>query len=177
MVDTFQTIAKKAGRDFDSPPLHLWHPPLSGDIDIQIDREGKWTHDGAPIERESIVRLFASLLRREEDGEYYLVTPGEKWRISVDVLPLIVTDVEQVQEAPDKAFMQLTLNTGKKVSVDSEHSLYLEQAMDNIAAVTLPHGLAALFSRNAWYRLVDMAQIEEGRACVHSSREVFYLEP
>lgn len=177
MVDTLQTIAKKAGRNFDSPPLHLWHPPLSGDIDIQIDKEGKWTHDGAPIERESIVRLFASLLRREDDDEYYLVTPGEKWRIRVDVLPLIVTDVEQVQEAPGKAFLQLTLNTGKKVSVDSEHSLYLEQAMENIAAVKLPHGLAALFSRNAWYRLVDMAQIEEGRACVHSGTEVFYLEP
>lgn len=177
MVDTLQTIAKKAGRNFDSPPLHLWHPPLSGDIDIQIDKEGKWTHDGAPIERESIVRLFASLLRREDDDEYYLVTPGEKWRIRVDVLPLIVTDVEQVQEAPGKAFLQLTLNTGKKVSVDSEHSLYLEPAMENIAAVKLPHGLAALFSRNAWYRLVDMAQIEEGRACVHSGTEVFYLEP
>ncbi|MEH6568341.1 MAG: DUF1285 domain-containing protein [Halioglobus sp.] len=177
MVDTLKTIAQKAGRNFDSPPLHLWHPPLSGDIDIQIDREGKWTHDGAPIKRESIVRLFASILRREDDDEYYLVTPGEKWRIRVEVLPLIVTDVEQVQEEPGKPFLQLTLNTGKKVSVDSEQSLYLEQSMENIAAVKLPHGLAALFSRNAWYRLVDMAQIKEGRACVQSGSEIFFLEP
>jgi hypothetical protein len=177
MVDPLKTIAEKAGRDFDSPPLHLWHPELSGDIDIKIDREGKWTHEGAPIERQSIVRLFASILRREDDDEYYLVTPGEKWRISVDVLPLIVTDVEHVEEEPGKASLQLTLNTGKKVTVDSEHSLYLEQAMEDIAAVKLPHGLAALFSRNAWYRLVDMAQIEEGRACVHSGSEIFYLQP
>ena len=177
MVDTLKAIAKKAGRNFDSPPLHLWHPPLSGDIDIQIDREGAWTHEGAKIARESIVRVFASILRREDDGEYYLVTPGEKWRISVELLPLIVTDIEQAQEEGGKAYLQLTLNTGKKVVVDSEHCLYLEHAMDNIAAVKLPHGLAALFSRNAWYRLVDMAQIKEGRACVQSGSEVFFLEP
>ena len=175
MVDTLQTIAKKAGRNFDSPPLDLWHPPLSGDIDIQIDKEGKWTHDGAPIERESIVRLFASILRREDDDEYYLVTPGEKWRISVDVLPLIVTDVEQVQEAPGKASLQLTLNTGKKVSVDSEHSLYLEQAMENIAAVKLPHGLAALFSRNAWYRLVVVSCCSCGKWLILGNVQLLML--
>ena len=69
------------GRNYDAPPLHLWHPELSGDIDIHITSDGSWYHEGAKITREAIVRLFASILRREEDGEYYLVTPGEKWRI------------------------------------------------------------------------------------------------
>ena len=66
-------------RDFQDPPLDLWQPDLSGDIDIRIDREGRWYHEGDEIKRESLVQLFASILRREEDGEYYLVTPAEKW--------------------------------------------------------------------------------------------------
>lgn len=177
MVDILKTITEKAGRNFDSPPLHLWHPPLSGDIDIKIDREGNWIHEGAPIKRESIVRLFASILRREDDGEYYLVTPGEKWRIAVEVLPLIVTDVDQLPEKAGNTGLKLTLNTGKEVLVDAEHVLYLEQAMDNIAAVTLPHGLSALFSRSAWYRLVDMAETNSGKPCVQTGSGVFFLEP
>ena len=77
------TIAKQArpARNFDEPPLEQWRPALSGDIDIRIASDGSWYHEGEPIRRESIVRVFASILRREEDGEYYLVTPVEKWRI------------------------------------------------------------------------------------------------
>ena len=93
------------GRNYDAPPLHLWHPDLSGDIDIQITADGSWYHEGEKISRQAIVRLFASILRREDDGEYYLVTPGEKWRITVDVHPLLVTDVswgEATRQEPCK---------------------------------------------------------------------------
>lgn len=185
MDKPLEAIERKIGRNYDSPPLHLWHPPLSGDIDIRIDREGNWFHEGAKIERESIVKVFASILRREDDGDYYLVTPGEKWRIQVDMLPLMVTDIEWSTGQGREPVLQATLNTGKLVSVDSEHRLYLEPAMEDIAAIQLPHGLAALFSRNAWYRLVEMAEIREGvpqgvaegRACIVSAGETFPLEP
>ena len=94
----------RSRRDFDTPPLHLWQPDLSGDIDIEIRADGSWWHDGAPIQRESIVRLFASILRREDDGEYYLVTPVEKWRIRVQAHALVVTDVDGTGEgAPLRA--------------------------------------------------------------------------
>jgi hypothetical protein len=146
-----------SGRNFDAPPLHLWHPALSGDIDIRIASDGTWYHEGAPILREAIVRLFAAILRREEDGEYYLLTPGEKWRIQVELHPLVVTDVELLDEE-GSTFVELTLNTGKVFRVDKEHQLFLEPAVGNIAAVTLPHGLSALFSRPAWYRLVEMSE-------------------
>ena len=73
----------ETSRNYDSPPLHLWHPPLSGDIPIHINAQGDWYHDGSKIAREALVRLFANILRRERDGEYYLVTPTEKWRIEV----------------------------------------------------------------------------------------------
>jgi hypothetical protein len=113
-------------------------------------------------------------LRREEDGEYYLLTPGEKWRIQVDLHPLLVTDVSW-GEGEHKHTLLATLNTGKTVYVDQQHPLFLEQAMDNVAALTLPHGLAALFSRNAWYRLVDMAEHRRDQVLVVSNGQSYIL--
>jgi hypothetical protein len=176
MDDKLQSIEEKVGRNYDSPPLQLWQPELSGDIDIRIDRGGNWFHEGGKIEREAIVRLFASILRREEDGEYYLVTPGEKWRIQVDLLPLIVSDIAVVSSAAEQPRLEATLNTGKHIAIDAEHPLYLEKRMESIAAIHLPHGLSALFSRSAWYRLVEMAENINGTACVVSAGEVFPLE-
>ena len=84
MTNPIDEIAGQVGerRDFDSPPLHLWDPPLSGDIDIEIDREGAWYHEGKRIERESLVRLFASILRRESasSGKQCSVMPLPSWR-------------------------------------------------------------------------------------------------
>lgn len=79
------------------PPLDRWQPALCGDIDIVIDRQGCWFHQGQPIKRQSLVNLFASILRREQDGDYYLVTPVEKWRIRVEDAALIVVDMDVVQ--------------------------------------------------------------------------------
>lgn len=145
-----QQLASK--RNFDAPPLHLWHPPLSGDIDITILADGTWLHEGDPIRRESLLKLFASILRREEDGDYYLVTPAEKWRLQVELHPLIVTDITSSNNT-----LELTLNTGRSLTVGEAHKLFLEPLRDNVAGVTLWHGLTALFSRNAWYRLVELA--------------------
>lgn len=154
MTDELDSISRQVEgrRNFDSPPLHLWNPDLSGDIAIRIARDGTWYHDGDPIVRESLRNLFASILRREDDDEYYLVTPVEKWRIEVESHPLVVNDVERVGDE-----LELTLNTGRVVTVSDEHPLFIDGAVDNVAAVSLWHGLTALFSRNAWYRLVELA--------------------
>ena len=160
-------------RDLDNPPLHLWHPPLCGDIPIRIAGDGSWYHDGGEIKRPTLVRLFASILRREEDGEYYLVTPGEKWRIEVDKHPLIVTDFDSSEEQP--ASLLLTLNTGKQVTVDADHPLFLDGAAEGIAAVSLDNGLTALFSRAAWYRLVATAEEIDGVPSISSGGEIYPL--
>lgn len=176
MSGKLESIEKQLtnNRNYDSPPLHLWHPKLSGDIDIQIKPDGSWHHEGTKIARESIVRLFASILRREDDGEYYLVTPGEKWRIQVDLHPLLVIDVNW-GEGNRNTTLQATLNTEKIVDVDRQHPLFLEPDMDNVAAIKLPHGLAALFSRNAWYRLVEMAEHRHGQIVVTSGGQSYIL--
>jgi hypothetical protein len=154
LEDIESKIVKR--RNFESPPLDKWHPPLSGDINIRIARNGTWYHDGGEIRRESLVRLFASILRREEDGDYYLVTPAEKWRISVELHPLVVTDVESTEEG-GREVLYATLNTGRQLPIGAAYPLFLEPAADNAAALRLEHGLTALFCRAAWYRLVAMA--------------------
>ena len=165
-----QQLGKR--RDFDAPPLHLWHPALSGDIAIRITAEGDWYHEGGKIERAALVRLFASILRREDDGHYYLVTPVEKWRIEVALHPLMVTDITALEESGK---LVATLNTGKRVEVDETHHLYPDAAADDIAVLQLDHGLTAMFNRAAWYRLVALAQDIDGTPCVRSGSEVFPL--
>jgi uncharacterized protein len=176
MDKTLKTIEENIGRNYESPPLEQWHPKLSGDIAIRIDREGNWFHEGSRFERQSIVNLFASILRRESDGEYYLVTPGEKWRISVDLLPLMVVDIEAVKDDTFGDCLLATLNTDKQLLVNGDRSIYLEPRAEDVAALALPHGLAALFTRAAWYRLVEMAQPVNGAASVISAGVVFPLE-
>jgi uncharacterized protein len=176
MDDQLLDIEQKVGRNYDTPPLHLWNPELSGEIDIRIDSDGNWFHEGSVIERDAIVRLFASILRREEDGCYYLVTPGDKWRIQVDLLPLVVTDIDQYADAEQGSCLRATLNTGRTQMVNSEFGLFLEDRMDHVAALHLPHGLAAIFSRSAWYRLVAMAEEKDGNVCIVSAGETFPLE-
>jgi hypothetical protein len=167
-----QQLAGK--RDFDTPPLHLWQPALSGDIPISITASGEWFHDGGKIKRPALVNLFASILRREEDGEYYLVTPVEKWRIEVALHPLMVVDVDAI-DYHGETVLRLTLNTGKTVDVGDAHPLVLDPGADMIATVALPHGLTALFTRAAWYRLVDMAATVEDRLVVRSAGTEYVL--
>lgn len=178
MTDPLEGIEKQVQRrNFDSPPLHLWHPALSGDIAIRIAADGVWYHDGTPIQRESLVRLFASILRREDDGEYYLVTPAEKWRIEVELHPLIVTEITPTDVHKNKPVLQALLNTGKTVEISAEHPLFLEPSVGDIPALNLQHGLTALLSRAAWYRLADMATEKDGVLTITSGEYDFALEP
>ncbi len=169
MKEKLDSIEQQVSGEQDraGPPLHLWDPPLSGDIDIRIAADGDWFHEGTRIERDALVRLFASILRREEDGKYYLVTPVEKWRIQVELHPLIVTDVDDVSTS-EEAALNATLNTGKVVEVGATHGLFLEAAVGDVAVLGLDYGLSALFSRPAWYRLVEMAREVDGRTQVSS---------
>jgi hypothetical protein len=170
------TSSTPKARNFDAPPLHLWNPSLSGDIDIIIKRDGQWIHEGTVIERQSLVRLFASILRREADGEYYLVTPVEKWRLKVEALPLLVTDFE-IDNSGAEQELTVTLNTARRYLIDAEHPLYLPclQGMEDIPAIQLDHGLGAIFSRAAWYRLVEACEETDAGLGISSCGKFFKL--
>ena len=108
------------------PPVHLWHPPLSGDMDMRIQRDGQWINEGRPILREPLVKLFASILRREGD-EYFLVTPVEKWRISVEDAPFNAVALEVVEEGQTFRWSgeySADMNSRETLSVDlNEHAI------------------------------------------------------
>ena len=156
----------EAPKSVSNPPLHLWQPELSGTIDILIRRDGSWIHEGTPIRRPALVKLFASILRREEDGEYYLVTPVEKWRLQVECLPLLIVDFKLLDEGTAEQTLSVSTNTERDYRVSDQYPLFVlppEEAAaggveEGVPAVRLDHGLAALFSRAAWYRLVDACE-------------------
>ena len=100
------------------PPLNKWQPELSGDIDIVIKSNGDWYHEGGKIERDSLVSLFASILRREQDGHYYLVTPVEKWRIQVEECALVVVDMDVINQSSAQQQVFFTTNVGRKIFIE-----------------------------------------------------------
>ncbi len=138
------------------PPVERWHPEHCGDIGMEIREDGSWWHEGSPIRRSELVQLFASILRLEEDQQYYLVTPVEKVIVSVALHPLRVIDAEPLAGHSPEVLI-LTLNTGGQIPLDRRHTLTPEPRAADAAYVTLDNGLTALFTRAAWYRLVNQA--------------------
>ena len=137
-------------------PLEQWQPDYCGDIDMAISSDGTWYHEGVAIKRAELWQLFAGILRREADGEYYLVTPVEKCRVEVALHALIITDM-QWAESGETPQLLAVLNAGGTFPVGPEYPLKLEEKAGGAAYIELPHGLSALCSRAAWYRLVDLA--------------------
>jgi hypothetical protein len=137
-------------------PLEQWQPDYCGDIDMAISSDGTWYHEGVAIKRAELWQLFAGILRREADDEYYLVTPVEKCRVEVALHPLIITDM-QLDETGETPQLLAVLNAGGTFPVGPEFPLKLEEKAGGAAYIELPHGLSALCSRAAWYRLVDLA--------------------
>jgi hypothetical protein len=151
-------LAAAAGRR-GAPPVHLWRPAHCGEIDIRIRRDGVWMHEGSPIGRDALVRLFASVLRKDPDG-FHLVTPVEKMKIAVEDAPFVAVRVDRA--GPDLIF---TTNVGDEVALGPDHALRL----DTDAATGAPRpyihvrrGLEALISRPVFYELVELAETREG---------------
>ena len=136
------------------PPVHLWDPPFCGDLDLEIRRDGTWFYLGTPIGRAALVRLFASVLKRE-DGKFYLVTPVEKVGIRVEDAPFIAVDC--TAEAGDLHFVT---NVGDEVVAGPDHPIRVEIAPDGEPRPYLHvrRGLEARIDRKTFYRLVDLAE-------------------
>lgn len=149
--------------EFNGPaPVHLWDPPYCGKIDIRIARDGRWYHDGSLIRRPALVQLFASVLRREPDGSFSLVTPAERVSIEVEDCPFVATLLD-VQGEGDARRLKFTLNTGETVTADAEHAIKVgEEGKEPHPTLHVRSGLEALISRNVFYQMVALAKIEQG---------------
>jgi hypothetical protein len=143
------------------PPVDSWNPSHCGDSEMRIASDGTWFHQGSPIGRAAMVRLFSTILRREPDGGYVLVTPVEKLSIAVDDAPFVAVEMKSEGEGPDRR-MAFRLNTETLVVADAAHRLRIEQRDDGPHPyLTVRTGLDALVSRSVYYELVNLA-LDEG---------------
>lgn len=166
-------LAAAAGRASKKgpPPVHLWNPPFCGDLDIEIRADGSWFYLGTPIGRPAMVRLFASILKREGD-EYFLVTPVEKVGIRVVDAPFIAVDADIDDN------ITFTTNVGDVVTAGLDHAIEMRGTVDAPRPyVHVRRGLWALIDRKTFYRLADAAMPDEnGRMNLHSGGTLFPLE-
>lgn len=185
MGDLFEQ-AEALQKDYQSrlPPVEKWDPPLSGDIDIRIDRDGHWYHEGSEIKRFELARLFSTILKREGD-DYFLVTPVEKWRIQVEDAPFVVVDFSRRGSGDEQSLIFKTY-TDDIVVADADHPIWLEHHKTEAGAADEPapyimvrNNLPALISRNVYYHLIDMAleahNASSDRVEIKSEGQVFSL--
>ena len=137
------------------PPVHLWNPAHCGEIDIVIKRNGEWRHEGTPIGREALVRLFSTVLRKDPDG-FVLVTPVEKLKIEVEDAPFVAVRVDRRGEA-----LEFLTNVGDTVEAGPGNAIRVET--DAATGEPRPYlhvrrGLEALIARPVFYELVEMAR-------------------
>ncbi len=140
------------------PPVHLWNPPFCGDLDMRIAGDGTWYYMKSPIGRKRLVRLFSTVLRYDEDGKYYLVTPVEKVGITVDDAPFLAVQMS-VEGQGEQQILHFTTNVGDEVCVDNKHQLRFETENDTggLKPYVLVRGrLEALINRAVFYDLVEL---------------------
>ncbi len=157
-LDGVIAAAKQApGRGL--PPVHLWHPTHCGEIDIVIKKNGLWFHEGTPIGREALVRLFSTVLRKDPDG-FVLVTPAEKLSITVEDAPFIAVRVDCIADSASGETLRFTTNVGDVADAGPGHAIRVE--IDATTGEPRPYihiraGLEALIARPVFYELAAMA--------------------
>ncbi len=141
------------------PPIHKWNPPFCGDLDMRIARDGTWFYNGTPIGRAPLVRLFSTILKRE-DGKYFLVTPVEKVGIQVDDAPFVAVDFD-VTEAEGAPVLTFVTNVGDRTSAGASHPIRVVRDPDTGEPAPYVHvrdELEALIDRKSFYRLIDRGE-------------------
>ena len=143
------------------PPVDQWHPDHCGHSDMRIARDGTWYHQGSPINRPAMVRLFSTVLRREPDGRHVLVTPVEKLEIEVESTAFRATEM-QTEGSGGNRQIALKLDSGDAIIIGPDHSLTLVATENGPSPrVHVRHGLEAELSKSIYYELAEIA-LEEG---------------
>jgi hypothetical protein len=156
------------------PPIHL------GDLEMRIARDGSWFYRGSPINRLALIKLFASVLRREADGGYWLVTPAERGRIEVEDAPFLAVALTVEGKGRDQRLIFRT-NLDEFVTAGPGNPLRVETAANGEPRpyILIRDGLPARLTRPVFYELVDLATQEEVEGVVQfgiwSQRIFFWL--
>lgn len=152
-------------------------------MDLRIARDGTWYHEGAAFQREALVQLLASVLRRDEDNHYYLVTPVEKWRIQVDEAPFVAVRVDAEGTGSSQS-LRFTTNVGDTVTAGLDHPLTVEYHQPDGEPTPFIHirgRLRALLTRAVFIELIDLGEMRRTPAGhdygVWSEGQFFSLGP
>ncbi|MEL6690442.1 MAG: DUF1285 domain-containing protein [Pseudomonadota bacterium] len=177
-ADSIAASAQAARKKKGHPPVHLWNPPFCGDLDMEIRRDGTWFYLGTPIGRPGLVKLFSSILKKE-DGKYFLVTPVEKVGIRVEDAPFVAQDFTATGEGQDQV---ITFTTHVDDSAVAGPDNPIRVVRDPETGEPSPYilmraNLEALIDRKSFYRLVDLGVEHEGWFGVWSSGQFFPIIP
>ena len=155
----------------DLPPVDDWHPEHCGDSEICIRRDGTWTHQGDIFKRDKLVKMFSRIIRFDDDGKYYLVTPVEKMLLSVEDVPFLVVGFDIVlSQSVQKIVFETSL--GDQVVVDAEHPVTVLTINDEPAPyVVVRKNLKARIARSVFYQLIDVAVTEQ-----QGTENILFLE-
>lgn len=161
------------------PPVHMWNPPFCGDIDMRIAADGTWYYMNSPIGRKPLMKLFASVLRHDADGKYYLVTPVEKCGIRVDDAPFVAIRMRAEGEGRMQV-LHFETNCDDAVTAGPEHPMRFADEAGTGGLKPYVHvraALEALVSRALFYDLVARGTVEDGWFGVWSAGSFFRMKP
>ncbi|MGD9864147.1 MAG: DUF1285 domain-containing protein [Pseudodonghicola sp.] len=170
--------AVRAAKTRGLPPVHLWNPDFCGDLDMRIARDGTWFYLGTPIGRPELVKLFSSILKKE-DGKYYLVTPVEKVGITVDDAPFLAVDFE-VEGTGEDQQLTFTTKTDDVATAGPDHPIRVvrdPETGEPSPYILIRTNLEALIDRKSFYRLVDLGAHHDGWFGVWSAGQFFPIIP
>jgi hypothetical protein len=143
-----------------SPPVEQWDPPHCGHSGMRIARDGSWFHEGRPIDRPAMVRLFSTVLRREADGGHVLVTPAEKLTIEVELAAFVATALTS-EGAGTERRIAFQLSSGDAVVLGPSHPLRMvETEAGAVPLVAVRGGLEASLARPVYYELAELALVD-----------------
>ena len=154
-------VRGRAGERRGLPPVHLWNPPFCGDLDIRIASDGTWFYLGSPIGRLPLVKLFASVIKREGD-KYFLVTPVEKIGIQVEDAPFLAVEMRSDMNA-DGRRLSFRTNVDDWVACGPEHALRFEPEEETGGLKPYLHVRSNLWAKITRALLYDLVEIGEER--------------
>lgn len=164
------------------PPVHLWNPPFNGDIDMRIAVDGEWYYLGTPIRRKSMVKLFSSILRRDEDA-YFLVTPVEKVGIIVEDAPFLAVEMK-VEGQGEGQILNFRTNVDDVVTACEKNPIHVqisEKSQEPRPYLHIRRNLHALINRPVFYQMVDLGVEEKVKGTpylgVWSEKTFFPIAP
>jgi len=165
------------------PPVEKWNPPFCGDLDMEIRSDGAWFYMGTPIGRAPLVRLFSTVLRKDEDGRTYLVTPVERVGIRVADAPFVAVEMT-VSHGGEGPLLTFRTNVGDVVEAGPDHPLRFVVHGEHKQLKPYLHvrgRLEALVSRPVMYDLVELGETLDidgvAMFCVHSGGTTFPIMP